>query len=98
MPGLACAAAAEGATGAAIGAGIGKAAVVAGGGCPRRRSRVSWPETQVSRVTSVPCRASRMAFSLSTSIEPFPSADTGQVLARARVDLQRVALVDEERD
>src|SRR3954471_1837544 len=72
-------------------------AAVTGGGCPSRTSSVSCPETQVSRVTSVPCSASRIAFSLSTSTRALSSADARQILARAGVDLQDVALIDEER-
>src|SRR5713101_8369383 len=63
-------------------AGTACTAVTGAGGWPMRSVSLSWPLVQSSRVTSVPPR----------------SADAGEVLPVAGVDLEDVSLVDEERD
>src|SRR5439155_65021 len=75
-------------------AGTAWTAVTGAGGWPMRSVSLSWPSVQSSLVTSVPCKAARIALSFSTSMPP-RSADAGEVLPVAGVDLEHVSLVDE---
>src|SRR5215470_11785935 len=89
-----------GGVGSAAGAGAAGTAwtaVTGAGGWPMRKVSLSCPLVQSSRVTSVPCSAARIALSFSTSMPP-RSADPGEVLPVAGVDLEDVSFVDEERD
>src|SRR5207237_213266 len=79
-------------SGAVIGAAIGTASTaVVGGGWPRRRSSVSCPETQIKRLTSVPCSAARIAFSLSTSTRALSNQPTRVRYSPVRVSIFKMS-------